>query len=79
MGRTIIFNWSGVGWCDGVVSRRNTDRRRKLDGDVINYYVSYEMDDGAESAHVLRMEDLVTCNEGIATARHGNWVLIDRD
>jgi hypothetical protein len=78
VGRTIMFNWSGVGWCDGVVSRCNTDRRCKLDGAVINYYVSYEMDDGAEAAHVLRMEDLITCNEGIASARHGKWVLIDR-
>ena len=41
------FNWTAVGWCAGEVVRANSDRRRKIDCGVVNYYkyVHYEIDD----------------------------------
>ena len=34
--------------------RANSDRRRKIDGSVVNYYVHYEIDD-EEAEHVLEL------------------------
>ena len=34
-----------VGWCVGVIKEANSDRRYKLDGEVVNFYVHYEIDD----------------------------------
>ena len=44
-----------VGWCVGVVESANGDRRKKVDGDVVNFYVHYEID-GDTSAHALKLE-----------------------
>ena len=48
------FNWTAVGWCAGEVVRANSDRRRKIDCGVVNYYVHYEIDD-EEAEHVLEL------------------------
>ena len=53
-----------MGWCVGEVVRANSDRRRKIDGGVVNYYVHYEIDD-EEAEHVLELGGY--CNE---------WVLV---
>ena len=61
VGRTILYNWAGVGWCAGVVQELNADRRKTMqvensDGKkekaVINFLVYYEIDANL-SAHVL--------------------------
>jgi len=54
VGMAICFNWTAVGWCVGEVVRANSDRRRKIDGGVVNYYVHYEIDD-EEAEHVLEL------------------------
>ena len=46
----------GVGWCVGVIKEANGDRRRTLDGDVVNFFVHYEIDDDT-SKHVLTLAD----------------------
>ena len=30
VGRTILYNWAGVGWCAGVVQELNADRRKTM-------------------------------------------------
>ena len=47
---------ASVGWCVGVIKEANTDRRFRMDGEVVNFYVHYEID-GDTSAHVLKLED----------------------
>ena len=49
------FNWTAVGWCAGEVVRANSDRRHKIDGGVVNYYVHYEIDDEEAAEHVLEL------------------------
>ena len=52
-----------------VVKEANGDRRRKMDGEVINLFTHYEIDDDT-SAHVLTLD--VYGGEGT-----GSWVLLD--
>ena len=39
-----------------MITRRNTDARRKRDGEPANFYIHYEVDD-EEVATVLRLEE----------------------
>ena len=57
------------GFCIGVVEGANGDGRRKMDGEGINFFVHYEIDDDT-SAHVLKLE-----NYGGETV--GSWVLLE--
>ena len=44
-----------VGWCVGVIDSANGDKRFKMDGEVVNFWVHYEIDDDL-SRHVLTLE-----------------------
>ena len=39
VGRHLMYNWDGVGWCEGVIEQRNTDKRFKLGTDFVNFWV----------------------------------------
>ena len=69
VGCSILYRWSSVGWCVGVINKANGDRRYKMDGEVINFYVHYEIDDDT-SAHVLTLD--AYGGEGT-----GSWVLLE--
>ena len=53
----------------GVVAEANGDRRFKLDGEVVNFKVHYEIDDDT-SKHVLTLD--AYGGEGV-----GSWVLLE--
>ena len=58
VGRSMLYCWLSVGWCVGVIKEANGDRRRKMDGEVINLFTHYEIDDDTRSAcpwHVLTL------------------------
>ena len=44
VGRSMLYCWLSVGWCVGVIKEANGDRRRKMDGEVINLFTHYEID-----------------------------------
>ena len=56
--RTILFNWRGVGWVDGVITSANTDGRVKMKiGDtlnVCNFFAYYS--DETEARHCLTLD-----------------------
>ena len=59
VGRSMLYCWLSVGWCVGVIKEANGDRRRKMDGEVINLFTHYEIDDDTRSAcpwHVLTLD-----------------------
>ena len=68
VGRSMFYCWLSVGWCVGVVKEVNGDRRRKMDGEVINLFTHYEIDDDT-SAHVLTL----MCTVGRVPARGCSW------
>ena len=39
----------------GLIKEANTDRRKKIDGNVINFIVHYEIDDD-DSCHMLSLD-----------------------
>ena len=52
-----------------MVESANGDRRKTMDGEVVNFYVHYEIDDDT-SKHVLTLE--AYNGEGV-----GSWVLLE--
>ena len=58
-----------MGWCVGVVKEANGDRRFKIDGDVVNLFVHYEIDDDT-SRHALSLDSY----GGTETS---SWVLLE--
>ena len=44
VGKTILFNWAGVGWCKGTIHSTNIDGRKKINGKAANFLVTYEVD-----------------------------------
>ena len=69
VGRSVLFRWQAVGWCVGVITEANTDKRYKVDGKVVNFYIHYEIDDN-KSKHVLTV-----ATYGGDDA--GSWVLLE--
>ena len=60
VGKSILFNWSVVGWCVGVIKERNMDARsyRKIDDErvKVNFLIYYAIDDNVVPT-VLRLEE----------------------
>ena len=44
-GRSMLLCWQAVGWCVGVITEANGDKRVKVDGEVVNFYIHYEIDE----------------------------------
>ena len=58
-----------MGWCVGLIKEANGDRRFKIKGEVVNFFIHYEIDDNT-SRHVLKLEK---CGGG----DEGSWVLLE--
>ena len=71
VGEFVLYNWPSVGWCVGIVREANTDRRFKMDGEVIKFRIHYEIDDDT-SLHVLSL-----ATYGGDTVH--SWVLLEAD
>ena len=54
--RSMLYCWLSVIWCVGVIKEANGDRRREMDGEVINLFNHYEIDD-EDIKTVLRVEE----------------------
>ena len=52
-----------------MITEAGTDRRFKLDGEVVNFYVHYEIDDD-RSRHVLTLDTY-------GGDEVGSWVLLE--
>ena len=75
VGKTIMFNHDGVGWCQGVVMEENDDEDELDDEDIANFIVYYEVDD-SEVAHYLHEDDYMATRDAPA----GAWfVCIERE
>ena len=55
VGRSMLYCWPSVGWCVGLITEANGDRRFKMESQVVNFFVHYEIDDNT-SRHVLKLE-----------------------
>jgi hypothetical protein len=76
--RIILFNWAGVGWSEGHITRANTDGRIKMKvGETMvtaNFFVFYTSDEH-EAKHCLSLDTY-----GIGELREdGRWVLLVKE
>ena len=60
VGRSMLYCWLSVGWCVGVIKEANGDRRRKMDGEVINLFTHYEIDDDTSAAQRMSWRSMCT-------------------
>ena len=44
IGRHMMYLWRGVGWCEGIVEQRNSEKRFKIGTDQVNFWVYYHLD-----------------------------------
>ena len=76
VGKSILFNWRGVGWCDGVITLCNVDGRVKMKvGDVmktVNFFAHYS--DETEARHCLQLD---TYGDSGPRA-DGRWLLLEQ-
>ena len=67
--RSMLYCWLSGGWCVGVIKEANGDRRRKMDGEVINFFNPLR----DRRRHVSACPDAdVYGGEGT-----GSWVLLE--
>ena len=78
IGRRVAFKWPVIGWHFGQVIARNWDKRRKIEGKVVNFVVRY--DDETEGPHCLSLETLISTGdaEDIRVCEDQSWVLLDQ-
>ena len=69
VGRSLLYCWESVGWCVGVITEANLDKRRTVEGEVVNFFVHYEIDDN-KSRHVL-------CLDAFGGEGPSAWVLLE--
>ena len=69
VGRSLLYCWPSVGWCVGIIKEANGDRRFKMEGEVVNFFVHYEIDDNT-SRHVLKLD-------GYGGDDVDSWVLLE--
>ena len=69
VGTSLLYRWPSVGWCVGIIKEANGDRRIKIDGEVVNFWVYYHIDDDT-SKHVLTLD--AYGGDGV-----GSWVLLE--
>ena len=70
VGRFVLFHWEGVGWCKGEIKKANMDKRKTVDGDMVNFFVYYEAD-GDTSRHVLELDNYAP------DGPENSWVLLE--
>ena len=69
VGRSILYHWTDLGWCSGIIKKANGDTSKTVDGDVVNFEIYYEVDKDL-SHHVLDLAMYVP--DGPANS----WVLL---
>ena len=70
VGRQVLYNWEGVGWCTGVIESRNNSAAKRVGGQPVNFIVYYDVDDEL-AEHNL---ELAAYSQH---GPHGAWVLLE--
>ena len=73
VGSKIIVKLEQFGWCIGTLTEKNTNRRRKINGKMVNFIAKFDMD-GDETTD-LSLE--VTEYDTSAFAEYESWLLLE--
>ena len=58
LGQHILFKWPTYGWCLGKISACNTNPKRKVSKQTVNFIVFYP-DDGSSGPHCLSLDNIM--------------------
>ena len=72
VGRRIIRKWEGYGWLIGTITSVNELGTRKIAGDKVNFFVSYDGED-VPVPHVLESQEYKTEDD----ADYDSWLLLE--
>ena len=75
VGKKMMYNWGGVGWCVGEITERNTDEALKIGKDMCNFKVHYPVDDDT-SDHNFELRQY--SKRGLAGGVD-KWFLLEED
>jgi len=74
IGNHILFKWSTYGWCLGHISERNSNPRRQVCKQVVNFIVFYP-DDGSSGPHCLSLDNYNM--DGDDDSPNHTWLLLE--
>ena len=64
--------WEGDGWCLGVIRSANSDKRYRVGGDYVNFWIRYDGED-KDVPHVLLSSQYATTSD----ADFQSWCLLE--
>ena len=73
IGSKIIVKLEHYGWCIGTLTEKNTNRRRKINGKMVNFIAKFDIDGGETTD--LSLE--VTEYDISAFAGYESWLLLE--
>ena len=68
--KQIVYNWKGVGWVAGTITKAVKDGRVKNNGEQVNFVAFYS--DETEGKHCLKLEAYGELDVRV----HDQWVLL---
>ena len=72
LGEAIILRFEHFGWCIGELKKKNTDKRRKIDGKMVNFIAKFEIDEGTTEVS-LQVAEYDTSPD----ADYQSWLLLE--
>ena len=72
LGSRIILRFEVYGWCEGVLVEKNTNRTRKIDGELINFISKFDMDEVTTDLTLASTE-----YDTSPSAAYGSWLLLE--
>ena len=70
----IMVRFEDYGWCRGVIERKNTDRRRKMKGVLVNFIAKFDIDDDTTDLALDAMD-----YDPSADADYEAWLLLEAE
>jgi len=74
IGQYILFKWPTYGWCLGKISACNTNPKRKVSKQIVNFTVFYT-DDGSSGTHCLSLDNYNVDIDN--NSRNHTWLLLE--
>ena len=74
LGSRIILRFEAYGWCEGVLQEKNTNRTRKIAGEMINFIGKFDMDEVTTDLALASAE-----YDPSQSAAYGSWLLLEKE
>ena len=72
VGSQIIVKLEHFGWCIGTLTEKNTNRRRKINGKMVNFIAKFEIDEGNTELSLEAAQ-----YDTLAEADYESWLMLE--